>query len=98
MAQKFVSCAQVKKRELFCKISKSYQKLKSFDGVYCLLNGIPSVHNKFIVEDYDSIKGLFSQSQKNYIHSFVALHKTSIIPSHCSVDIEFPEAVSIGRQ
>lgn len=75
MAQKFVSCAQVKKRELFCKISKSYQKLKSFDGVYCLLNGIPSVHNKFIVEDYDSIKGLFSQSQKNYIHSFVALHK-----------------------
>ena len=75
MAQKFVSCAQVKKRELFCKISNSYQKLKSFDGVYCLLNDIPSVHNKFIVEDYDSIKGLFSQSQKNYIHSFVALHK-----------------------
>lgn len=75
VVQKFVSCAQVKKRELLCKISKFYQKLNSFDGVYCLLNNTPSVHNKFIVEDYNSIKGLFSQSQKNYIHSFVVLHK-----------------------
>ena len=33
VAQKFVSCAQVKKKESLCKISKSYQKLRSFDGV-----------------------------------------------------------------
>ena len=78
VVQKFVSCAQVKKRELLCKISKFYQKLNSFDGVYCLLNNTPSVHNKFIVEDYNSIKGLFSQSQKNYIHSFVVLHKKQV--------------------
>lgn len=74
VAQKFVSSAQVKKKELFCRISKFYQKLKSYKGVYCLLNNIPSVHNKFIIEDYDSIKRLFSQSQKNHIHNFVVSH------------------------
>lgn len=89
VAQKFVSCAQVKKRELLCKISKFYQKLNSFDGVYCLLNNTPSVHDKFIVEDYDSIKGLFSQSQKNYIHSFVVLHKNKykFFPLFCGYRI-----------
>lgn len=89
VTQKFVSCVQVKKKELFCKISKFYQELRSFDGVYCLLNNIPSVHDKFIVEDYDSIKGLFSQSQKNYIHSFVVSHrgKCNIFPLFCGYRI-----------
>ena len=73
--QKFVSLKQARKKELPCQISLFYRKLRSFDGVYCLLNNVPSVHNKFIVEDYDSIKGLFSQSQKNYIHNFVETHK-----------------------
>lgn len=75
IVQQFVSYKQVKKKEMPCKISLSYRKLRSFDGVYCLLNNVPSVHNKFIVEDYVAIKGLFSQSQKNYIHSFVEAHK-----------------------
>lgn len=75
IVQQFVSYKQVKKKEMPCKISLFYRKLRSFDGVYCLLNNVPSVHNKFIVEDYVAIKGLFSQSQKNYIHSFVEAHK-----------------------
>jgi hypothetical protein len=89
VAQKFVSCVQVKKKELFCRISKSYQELRSFEGVYCLLNNIPSVYNKFIVENYDSIKGLFSQSQKNYIHSFVVSHrdKCDFFPLFCGYRI-----------
>lgn len=89
VAQKFVSCMQVKKKELFCSISKFYQELRSFDGVYCLLSNIPSVYNKFIVENYDSIKGLFSQSQKNYIHSFVASHrgKYNFFPLFCGYRI-----------
>jgi hypothetical protein len=73
--QKFVSLKQVRKKELPCQISLFYRKLRSFGGVYCLLNNVPSVHNKFIIEDYDSIKGLFSQSQKNYIYSFVETYK-----------------------
>lgn len=89
VAQKFVSCVQVKKKELFCRISKSYQELISFEGVYCLLNNIPSVYNKFIIENYDSIKGLFSQSQKNYIHSFVVSHrdKCDFFPLFCGYRI-----------
>lgn len=75
VVQQFVSYKQVKKKEMPCKISQFYRKLQSFDGVYCLLNNVPSVHNKFIVEGYDAIKGLFSQSQKNYIHSFVEAYK-----------------------
>lgn len=75
IVQQFVSYKQVKKKEMPCKINLFYRKLRSFDGVYCLLNNVPSVHNKFIVEDYVAIKGLFSQSQKNYIHSFVEAHK-----------------------
>ena len=75
VVQKFVSVKHVKKKDLPCMISSFYQKLQSLDGVYCLLNDVPSMHNKFIVGDYDSIKGLFTQSQKNYIHSFVVSHK-----------------------
>lgn len=88
VVQKFVSCGQVKKM-LPCRISKFYQNLRSFDGVYCLLNNIPSVHDKFIVEDYDSIKGLFSQSQKNYIYSFVVSHrgKCDFFPLFCGYRI-----------
>lgn len=89
VTQKFVSYVQVKKKELFCKISKFYQELRSFDGVYCLLDNIPSVYNKFIVENYDSVKGLFSQSQKNYIHSFVVSHrgKYKFFPLFCGYRI-----------
>ncbi len=89
VTQKFVSCAQVKKKELPCGISKSYQELKSFYGVYCLLNDIPSVYDKFIVENYDSIKGLFSQSQKNYIHSFVVSQRDNykFFPLFCGYRI-----------
>lgn len=89
VAQKFVSCVQVKKKELFCRISKSYQELRSFAGVYCLLSDTPSVCNKFIVEEYDSIKGLFSQSQKNYIHSFVVSYrdKYDFFPLFCGYRI-----------
>lgn len=88
-AQKFVSNMQMKKKERLCKISKFYQKQRSFEGVYCLLNNVPSVHNKFIVEDYDTIKSLFSQSQKNYIHSFVVSHRSKydFFPLFCGYRI-----------
>lgn len=75
VVQKLVSYMQVKKKELLCQISQFYRKIRAFEGVYCLLNKMPSVHNKFIVEDYDSLKELFSQSQKNYLHSFVEMRK-----------------------
>lgn len=89
VVQKFVSCVQVKKKELLCRISEFYQNLRSFEGVYCLLNNIPSVYDKFIIENYDSIKGLFSQSQKNYIHSFVVSHrgKYNFFPLFCGYRI-----------
>ena len=89
VVQKFVSVKQVKKKDRSCVISEFYQKLRSFDGVYCLLKDVPSVHNKFIVEDYDSIKSLFSQSQKNYIHEFVVLHrgKYEYFPIFCGYRI-----------
>lgn len=88
VAQKFVSYLKTKK-ELPCKISKFYQELRSCAGVYCLLDNIPSVYDKFIVEDYDSIKGLFSQRQKNYIHSFIVSHrdKYNFFPLFCGYRI-----------
>jgi hypothetical protein len=89
MAQRFVSRVYGKKKVLPCKISKFYQNLRSFDGVYCLLNDVPSVHDKFIVEDYDSIRRLFSQSQKDYIYSFVVSHRgrCDFFPLFCGYKI-----------
>ena len=89
VVQKFVSVKHVKKKDRPCVISQFYQKLRSFDGVYCLLSDVPSVHNKFIVEDYKSIKRLFSQSQKNYIHEFVVSHngKYEYFPLFCGYRI-----------
>ena len=88
VVQRFVSYLTTKK-VLPCKISNFYQELRSCTGVYCLLNNIPSVYNKFIVEEYDSIRGLFSQSQKNYIHSFVVSHgdKYDFFPLFCGYKI-----------
>lgn len=88
VVQRFVSYLKTKK-VLPCKISNFYQELRSCTGVYCLLNNIPSVYNKFIVEEYDSIRGLFSQSQKNYIHSFVVSHgdKYDFFPLFCGYKI-----------
>lgn len=79
----------MKKKELLCNISKPYQQLSSFEGVYCLLNNTPSEHAKFIVENYNSIKGLFSQSQKNYIYNFVVSHrgKYDFFPLFCGYRI-----------
>ncbi len=89
VTQKFVSFMQVKKKELPCKISQFYHKLQSFVGVYCMLSNIPSVHNKFIIEDYDTLKGLLSQSQKNYLHYFVKTHKVkyTFFPLFCGYRI-----------
>ena len=88
VVQRFVSYLKTKK-VLPCKISNFYQELRTCTGVYCLLNNIPSVYNKFIVEEYDSIRGLFSQSQKNYIHSFVVSHgdKYDFFPLFCGYKI-----------
>lgn len=87
--QKFVSYQQIKKKENPCKISQSYQKLPSFLGIFCLLNDIPSVHNKFIIEDFASIKHLFSQNQKNYIYRFVQSKwdKRNCFPLFCGYRI-----------
>lgn len=88
IVQKFISHIH-RKKEMLCGISMSYQKLISLDGVFCMLNSIPSVHGKFIVEDYDSIRVLFSQSQKNYIYNFVVSHrsKCDIFPLFCGYRI-----------
>lgn len=89
VVQKFVSVKDVRKKELLCMISRAYQKLPSNLGVFCLLKNVPSLHNKFIVKDYDSIKNLFSQSQKDYIHRFVqsTIRKNNCFPLFCGYRI-----------
>ena len=74
VVQKFAS-QKYHRKEFTCKISQIYQGLHSCRGVYCLLSDSPAVYDKFIIEDYDCIKGLFSQEQKNYIYSFVQLYR-----------------------
>lgn len=89
VVQEFVSYKQVKKRTISCKINQFYQKQLSHDGVYCLLNDAPSVHNKFIIEDYGAIKEFFSQSQKNFIRDFTRTHKGKVehFPLFCGYRI-----------
>lgn len=87
--QNFVSSKQIKKNNNLCKISQTYQKLPSYYGIYCILKDIPSIHNKFIIEDYYSIKDFFSQEQKDYIHTFVQLNerKAEYFPLLCGYRI-----------
>lgn len=70
VVQQFLSCKHVKTTNNPCLISKVYLNFKSFYGVYCLLTDTPSVHNKFIVKDFDALKSLFTQNQKDFIHLF----------------------------
>lgn len=89
VVQKFAS-KKYHKKEFACKISSIYQILNPNLGVYCLLKDPPATHGKFIIEDYDHIRGLFSQEQKNYIYSFVLLlHKKSksVFPLFCGYKI-----------
>ena len=71
IVQKFLSYQQVRPKELPCKINQIYKNLASSEGVFCILSTIPSMYDKFILEDYDSIAGLFSQQQKDFIYKFV---------------------------
>ena len=78
IVQKFSSQKDYKK-EYTCRISSIYQDLDTHRGIYCLLENPPAIHGKFIIEDYNHISGLFSQAQKDYIHSFIQrLHKKDI--------------------
>lgn len=89
VVQKFAS-KKYHKKEFACKISSTYQILNPNLGVYCLLKDPPATHGKFIIEDYDHIRGLFSQEQKDYIYSFVLLlHKKSksVFPLFCGYKI-----------
>lgn len=70
VVQQFLSCKHVKTTNNLCLISKVYLSFKSFYGIYCLLTDTPSVHNKFIVKDFDALKSLFTQNQKDFIHLF----------------------------
>lgn len=70
VVQQFFSCKHVKTTNNPCLISQVYLCFKSFYGVYCLLTDTPSVHNKFIVKDFDALKSLFTQNQKDFIHLF----------------------------
>ena len=70
VVQKF-SSKKYYKQEYTCRISPIYQALDTNCGIYCFLKKSPAIHGKFILEDYDQISVLFSQEQKDYIHSFV---------------------------
>lgn len=78
VVQKFTSTKQVRKIENPCRISRAYLNLESNYGIYCLLKEAPSVHNKFIIKDFDSLKDLFSQSQKDFIHTFEKQYRNKI--------------------
>lgn len=85
IVQRFISLKNVRKRENPCRISRAYLNLESHSGVYCLLKEIPSIHNKFIIKDFDSLKYLFTQNQKNFIHTFEKqyLNKVKYFPLFC---------------
>lgn len=78
VVQKFTSVKHVRKIDNPCRISQAYLNFESYLGVYCLLKTPPSVHNKFIVIDFDSLKGLFTQSQKNFIHVFEKQYQNKV--------------------
>ena len=76
--QRFTSIKHIKKKDHLCQLSQAYMSLKSYYGVYCMLSSAPSVHNKFINEDFDSIKTKFTQKQKDFIHNFENTYKSKI--------------------
>lgn len=53
-----------------CKVSKAYRELAKCRGVYCMLKDIPSVHNKFIIKEYEELGKLMSQRQLDFLHIF----------------------------
>lgn len=75
VVQQFLSCKHVKTTNNPCLISKVYLSFKSFYGVYCLLTGTPSVYDKFIVRNFDALKSLFTQKQKDFIHLFESKYR-----------------------
>lgn len=79
VVQKF-SSQKYNKKEYTCRISRIYRALDTNRGIYCLLKNPPAIHGKFIIEDYSHISELFSQEQKDYIHSFVQLLYKKDIP------------------
>lgn len=89
IVQKFLSYQQVRPKELPCKINQIYKNLASSEGVFCILSTIPSMYDKFILEDYDSIAGLFSQQQKDFIYKFVQAKGRTIssFPLFCGYEI-----------
>ena len=89
IVQKFLSYEQVRRKELPCKINQTYQNLTSREGVFCILSDAPSIYDKFILEDYESIKRLFSQEQKNFIYKFVQAKRATYryFPLFCGYEI-----------
>lgn len=70
VVQKFTSFKRIKKKENTCCISRAYLNCESLFGMYCLLKDTPSMHNKFLIKDFDSLSELFTQNQKDFIHVF----------------------------
>lgn len=85
VVQQFLSCKHVKTTINPCLLSQVYLSIKSQYGVYCLLTDVPSAHNKFIVKDFDALKCLFTQSQKDFIHLFENKYRNeySCFPLFC---------------
>lgn len=78
ISQKFVSNNSLIKSEFSCDISIKYKNKKSNIGVYCILKDIPSLHNKFIIEEFNIIDSYFTQQQKDYLYKFIKLFKDNV--------------------
>lgn len=78
VVQKFTSHKRIKKKVNTCLISQAYLNNESFSGIYCLLKGAPSVHNKFLIKDFDSLSKLFTQNQKDFIHAFEEIYRNKL--------------------
>jgi thiF family protein len=89
VVQSFLS-DKYRRREMTSMISSAYHSTKdSSMGFYCFLKEAPSIHGKFIIEDYSSLDDLFSQAQKDALYGFVQKYrnKMSNFPLFCGYKI-----------
>lgn len=71
IVQGFISYYAKNKEPKLSQICKIYLTFESEEGIYFLLEKAPALYNKFIFEDFEELKGLFTQAQKDFIYKFI---------------------------
>ena len=69
----FTSDRVYKSKERLCDWNEYYREYAPLEpeGLYCMLKQAPASYNKFILKSYQELDGLFTQTQKDYIHKKV---------------------------